>query len=488
MKWKHTIIAIAIALLAVIGLQCFWLFRQYSTQSARLRQQLDDALIECDYEELFIRGQRLNHRQMSAEYSMSDNDQHRKQLWRSIHTERKGNVVKKTIVEEYVEKSATGTKQDSMANQLALDTATAHPITTIINGVRGGLHQVLDTTALPEVATFYNLLSAKTAAYGLDSRMRVELWKGGRLVCHTEGKGYSPRKAEVVGRLQWESDDHPMSYRVLSPPLGWVVLGNMAGVIVMSLVVICLLFVVFWMLIRSIRELQTVNEMKSDFVNNMTHELKTPISVAYAANDALLHFDQSLPKEKQTDYLKIALQQLTKLGQLVEQILQMTMERRTSLQLDMQQINPVPIINKLIEEYRLKADKPATFRLMGADQHPTVYADAAQLQHVVGNLLDNALKYSGSTVEITIGLETDKITVADNGMGIEREKLSYIFDKFYRVPQGNLHDVKGYGLGLYYVNNIMERMVGKVSVKSVVGRGSEFTLLFNQTSKEQKNE
>ena len=109
-----------------------------------------------------------------------------------------------------------------------------------------------------------------------------------------------------------------------------------------------------------------------------------------------------------------------------------------------------------------------------------VFADAAQLQHVLGNLIDNALKYSGSTVDITISLSDGVITVADNGIGIEKEKQNYIFDKFYRVPQGNLHNVKGYGLGLYYVRNIMERMGGKVSVKSTLGKGTEFTLSFSR--------
>ena len=99
---------------------------------------------------------------------------------------------------------------------------------------------------------------------------------------------------------------------------------------------------------------------------------------------------------------------------------------------------------------------------------------------MLGNLIDNALKYSGSTVDITISLSDGVITVADNGIGIEKEKQNYIFDKFYRVPQGNLHNVKGYGLGLYYVRNIMERMGGKVSVKSTLGKGTEFTLSFSR--------
>ena len=478
MKWKR--ILIAIALLAVIGLQCFWLFRQFSTQRARLRQQLDDAIAECDYGELLVRGRRLYHKQMTAEYAIGEQDKQQEQLWKSIRIERKGNIVRKTTVEKYKVVGDSATKRMDKEQTLPLDTVKPHPFASIIQEIRAGMHQVLDTAAVPEVATFYNLLATKMAAYGLDTKMRVELWKDKRLVTHTEGQDYDRRHAVVIGRLQWEADDHTMSYRVRCEPLGWIVLGNMAGVIGMSAVVVLLLLVVFWMLGRTIRELQAVNEMKSDFVNNMTHELKTPISVAYAANDALLHFDQSLPKEKQTEYLKISQQQFRKLGHLVEQILQMTMERRTTLQLDMEQVDPVPIIEKLIEEYRLKADKPVTFHVTGADKHPTVHADAAQLQHVVSNLLDNALKYSGEAVDITIGLYDGRITVADNGIGIAKEKQDYIFDKFYRVPQGNLHNVKGYGLGLYYVRNIMERMGGEVSVRSVVGKGTEFTLLFRQ--------
>lgn len=478
MKWTRFLIAIAIALSAVIGLQCFWLFRQYNMQHARMRQQLDDAIAECDYGELLVRGRRLYHRQMTVEYAVEEQDKQQQQLWRAIRIERKGNIVKKTTVEKYKVLKDSATKRLDKEKKLPLDTVKPHPFTSIIKEIRVGMHQVLDTAAVPEVHTFYNLLATKMDAYGLDTKIRVELWKDKRLIAHTEGKDYDHRHAVEVGRLQWEADDHVMSYRVRSVPLGWIVLSDMAGVIGMSAVVILLLLVVFWMLGHTIRELQAVDEMKSDFVNNMTHELKTPISVAYAANDALLHFNQSLSKEKQTEYLKIALQQLKKLGQLVEQILQMTMERRTTLQLDMEQVDPVPIIEKLIEEYRLKADKPVTFHVTGADKHPTVHADAAQLQHVVSNLLDNALKYSGEAVDITIGLYDGRITVADNGIGIAKEKQDYIFDKFYRVPQGNLHSVKGYGLGLYYVRNIMERMGGEVSVRSTVGKGTEFTLLF----------
>ena len=160
MKWKRNLIAIAIALSAVIGLLCFWLFRQYNMQYARMRQQLDDAIAECDYEELLIRGQRLYHKQMTAEYTIGDQDKHQETLWKAIRIERKGNVVKKTTIEKY-----KVVKSDSAKNGkekiLSLDTARSHPFASIIKEMRRGLHQVVDTAALPGVATFYNLLTVR---------------------------------------------------------------------------------------------------------------------------------------------------------------------------------------------------------------------------------------------------------------------------------------------------------------------------------------
>ena len=160
MKWKRILIAIAIALSAVIGLLCFWLFRQYNMQHARMRQQLDDAIAECDYEELLIRGKRLYHKQMTAEYAIGVQDQQQKPLWRAIHVERNGTVVKKTTIEKY-----KVVKSDSAKNGKekipSLDTARSHPFASIIKEMRRGLHEVVDTAALPDVATFYNLLTAR---------------------------------------------------------------------------------------------------------------------------------------------------------------------------------------------------------------------------------------------------------------------------------------------------------------------------------------
>ena len=160
MKWKRNLIAIAIALSAVIGLLCFWLFRQYNMQYARMHQQLDDAIAECDYEELLIRGQRLYHKQMTTEYAIGDQDKDQEPLWIAIHIERKGNLVKKTTIEKYKIVNS-GRAMNGEEKTLPLDTAKSHPFTSIIKEMRRGLHQVVDTAALPNVATFYNLLTAR---------------------------------------------------------------------------------------------------------------------------------------------------------------------------------------------------------------------------------------------------------------------------------------------------------------------------------------
>ena len=160
MKWKRNLIAIAIALSAVIDLLCFWLFRQYNMQHARMRQQLDDAIAECDYEELLIRGQRLYHKQMTTEYAIGDQDKDQEPLWIAIHIERKGNLVKKTTIEKYKIVNS-GRAMNGEEKTLPLDTAKSHPFTSIIKEMRRGLHQVVDTAALPNVATFYNLLTAR---------------------------------------------------------------------------------------------------------------------------------------------------------------------------------------------------------------------------------------------------------------------------------------------------------------------------------------
>ena len=220
----------------------------------------------------------------------------------------------------------------------------------------------------------------------------------------------------------------------------------------------------------------------------MTHELKTPIAVAYAANDALLNFGADADGEKRTRYLRICQEQLARSGGLVEQILSLSMERRKTFRLHPETFPVADILAPLVEEHKLKADKPVRISVRLTPPGLTVTADRTHLTNIVSNLIDNAIKYSNGQAEVEIEGrkegETIALTVQDHGIGIPKDKLAHVFDKFYRVPTGNLHEVKGYGLGLYYVKTMVERHGGTVEVESEPGGGSKFIIKLRMENEE----
>lgn len=268
------------------------------------------------------------------------------------------------------------------------------------------------------------------------------------------------------------------TYCAYITPLTRHIISEMAGVIITTFLLITAFSLAFIYLFRTVSRLRTLEEMKDDFVSNMTHELKTPIAIAYSANDALLNYDTANDAEKRERYLQIANKQLKRLGELVENILAMSMERRKTLQL-----KPEPILlRQFVEEIsalqRMRGDKKIKIDVR-VDERVNITADKAHFINVLNNLIDNAIKYSGDSVSITIAGDDKEISVADLGIGIPARSIPYIFNKFYRVPHGNLQDVRGYGIGLYYVKSIIDKMGWAISVSSREGEGSVFTIKFN---------
>lgn len=274
------------------------------------------------------------------------------------------------------------------------------------------------------------------------------------------------------------SPENRWFYRASVTPLTRHILSEMMGVIVTIFLLMAAFAAAFRYLFRTVSRLRTIEEMKDDFVSNMTHELKTPISIAYSANDALLNYDTTNDPEKKVAYLTIAMKQLKHLGELVENILAMSMERRKTMTLKPEKIDLPMLVNEIAEAQRMRGDKDIAIEVQ-SEGNISVTADKSHLSNVLNNLIDNAIKYSGESVAINIKISADGMEVADNGIGIPAKSLPYIFDKFYRVPHGNCQEVRGYGIGLYYVRRILEKMGWCISVKSQEGQGSMFTIKFN---------
>ncbi len=282
--------------------------------------------------------------------------------------------------------------------------------------------------------------------------------------------------------------DEGIYYKAYMTPLTRHIISEMSGVIVTIFLLMVAFILAFWYLLRTVSRLRTIEEMKDDFVSNMTHELKTPIAIAYSANDALLNYDTANDPQKKVTYLNIANKQLKRLGELVENILAMSMERRNTMKLRPEKIRLRQFAEEIAAAQRMRGEKNIRI-YVDIDDNIMVEADRTHLANILNNLIDNAIKYScdasgkpitGDSVEITIMGDNKYLSVSDNGIGIPSKSIPYLFNKFYRVPHGNRQDVRGYGIGLYYVKSILDKMGWSIEVKSTEGEGSVFTIKFSK--------
>ncbi len=234
----------------------------------------------------------------------------------------------------------------------------------------------------------------------------------------------------------------------------------------------------FYMLAMLVRQ-KKLSEIKNDFVNNMTHELKTPIATVSAAMEALVQFDALDDRNRSLKYIDLSRRELTRLSGMVENVLRISTFEKQRLVLFKETFNISQIWEETAQKFILQNHGNVEFQfdLKGPGY---IHADKFHIQNVINNLFDNAVKYSGSSAILEVSCYRENefvvVVVRDHGMGISKEQQKHIFDKFYRVPTGDLHAVKGFGLGLAYVRQIAEAHGGTVGVKSQLGAGSEFTV------------
>jgi two-component system phosphate regulon sensor histidine kinase PhoR len=221
--------------------------------------------------------------------------------------------------------------------------------------------------------------------------------------------------------------------------------------------------------------------MKNDFVNNMTHELKTPISTISLASQMLS--DKSIPDEQKnlSQITRIIQTESKQLGFQVERVLQMAIFDHGQLKLKLEEIDLHDIIETVAQNFLIQLDKRGGKLEFNPEAETSVIqGDAMHLTNVVSNLMENAMKYTKQVPLIRISTRNENgtiiLSVSDNGIGISKEDQKRIFDKFYRVPTGNVHNVKGFGLGLSYVKLIVEQHHGTITLKSEPEKGSRFDI------------
>ena len=256
-----------------------------------------------------------------------------------------------------------------------------------------------------------------------------------------------------------------------------VFLSRMWGLIVSSIAIVLLLAGVLLYLVRTMFRQKTLEEMRRDFTHNITHELKTPISVAVAATDALRNFSADADLKRRSRYLEIVELQLTQLSTMVEHILSVSVEGR-EYKYNPSVVYLQDVISQLTQGDGMNGGKKPVFNIDCAEDIK-ILADEFHIKNLLATVLDNAVKYSTDPiVDIRVSDESGNVTIEieDNGCGIAKEHLSHVFEKFYRVPTGDIHTVRGYGLGLYYAKQVAELHKGTISMNSRVGKGTTVTI------------
>lgn len=287
------------------------------------------------------------------------------------------------------------------------------------------------------------------------------------------------RAPQKTSKIPFNPASNLFVQAVFDSPLQHI-LARMIWTLVGSFLLLVMTTICFLYMLRTILKQKKLSEVKNDFINNMTHELKTPIATVYAAVEAMQNFNALNDQRKTQTYLDISKGELQRLSDLVEKVLQIATEEREEIELYREDTDLHEIMDSIITNHQLKTSRPVQFRYDNLVGDRMVDVDRTHLSNAINNLVDNAIKYSGElpVVYIRSSIENGNliIKVKDNGIGIPKTYQESIFDTFFRVPTGNLHNVKGFGLGLSYVKKIVELHGGRITVHSEPDKGSEFII------------
>lgn len=327
-------------------------------------------------------------------------------------------------------------------------------------------------------------LTEELASCGVTLPFEIKLVTAGNTVYASPGYDAPDNNRDVFSQMLFPISDKHFFLYVYFPTRADYIFSSVKFLIPTLAFTVLLLIVFLYTIILAFRQ-KRITEMKNDFINNMTHEFKTPISTISLAGQMLA--DDSVRKSPAMfkHLSEVITAESKRLRFQVEKVLQMSMFDRTQPNLKFSEVDANSVIEQVVHSFKIKVEKYGGSLNMGLGATDSiVYVDEMHFTNVLFNLLDNAVKYMRSEVEPELDISTRnlgddrlEITVRDNGIGIRKEHLKKIFEKFYRVPTGNRHDVKGFGLGLAYVYKIITEFKGHIKVESEPGHGTTFRIV-----------
>ncbi len=439
---RHRIfLAAALTLLAVAAYEAYWLYGLYHTQRQALVARISSLLTEAEGAEFAEKWRKSLESDTTVLYTPSPNPQ-------------------------------------GMVISIGMDTLKGKPKEITVHRIdRHTPEGEAFIAGNFDIRRVDELFTRSLDSIGLTLPHQLRFLRDGVPIDSVATEGYRPADGDPV--IPVTTNLNTGVYELRSPSLTARILREMAGVLAVSAGILLTVVAAFGFIHRALRKQRDLERMKNDLAGNITHELKTPIAVAYAASDTLLECGElgNNPALRE-EYLNIIKGQLDKLTGLVEMILSTTLKNRDSLQLELTDTPVQPLLEEAAAQTRLSARKPCTTAVTVCPDSLSVRIDRKLMSSVLATLLDNAVKYSGAQVDIRLDARREGthtvIAIADNGIGIAPRDQEHIFEKFYRVHTGDVHNVKGYGIGLFFARSIVEKHGGRLTVESTPGRGSTF--------------
>lgn len=353
-------------------------------------------------------------------------------------------------------------------------------LTDVIHGSRD-IYERLDRQTLD------TLLKKELRSRGISIPYQYGVKNSSNMIFSSFAVNYTPellKKAYKV--LLFPNDLQPQNHflYVYFPDTRSFILRNMWSVFLSSILLFLAVGGVFYSSISTMLKQKKLADIKNDFINNMTHEFKTPISTISLAVEVMKDSDVKKDNVKMNRYLNIIQDENRRLGTQVEKVLQMALLDKGEVKLRLDSVDVHETIEQVLTNLSVQIEqKNGIVNLELEADNSEIVADEVHLTNIIYNLLDNANKYSPENPEITIRTENVgnllKISISDKGIGMTKDQVARIFERFYRVPTGNLHDVKGFGLGLSYVKKMVELHNGQIVVDSKLGEGSKFEIIFS---------
>ncbi|PXV65920.1 phospho-acceptor domain-containing protein [Dysgonomonas alginatilytica] len=459
MKLRIKIIAsiILISLISVSVYQLYWLKTFYDQQYKKMDISIMDAMNSADFTEIGLRVKSVTLELMMKEGALDM-------------------IPYDTLVAYQPNLNVMIDGKDERNNNRWNDNLMMY------TSIQKGIHSVIDTMEAASLIRYDSILHIELKRRDVNIPYFTEQinTKNDSLLASSIDSLQNINKSLYKPYIFPYSINDEYAYRIYLKEPRLYILKEMSTLVVISLLMIVLLIISYIYLLRIIFRQKSIDEIKSDFVNNMTHELKTPISVTYAAIDALQNFGMMDDLEKRDKYLDVSKEQLMNLNNLVEQILTMSVEERKNLKLALGDISISDLYESMRNQFLINTPKKITFEIDVTPIDLTIKADKIHFPNIINNLIENAVKYSGEKVHIVLSAKQKDnrtiLSIKDNGIGIPQSSINKVFDKFYRVSTGNIHNVKGYGLGLFYVKTIVDKHGWTINVDSTERKGTCFTI------------